>query len=320
MIISGIDHRKILREDTDFIKEFFDIVEVAYTLGFEPENNKIPCFYHNDSDPSMVLYSGTNTFHCFGCGKSGNIFNLVMDAKEIPFRDAILWIKRHRGRLERKGEIFPFTRDKKKQFYNLRELSPLLPSVFFKNLSKDDRLYLKNKKGLTSETITKFCIGKNNTKRFTIPIYYDNKLINFRLYNPDADAKMIPFRKGVGMHLFGRDELKDRKWAIFCEGEWDRIILEQNGIPSITATGGAGSFRSDWKSHFEGKSVYILFDLDEAGIRGAEKIKKALSSVTKFIKIIDIPSRFPRGTDVSDLFIKYHFTKLDFSRMLQGDL
>jgi hypothetical protein len=61
--------------------------EVAEQLGFEVNhNNMIICPFHEELEPSCWL-KGT-IYHCFGCHKTGDAFNFVMDIRDISFEDA----------------------------------------------------------------------------------------------------------------------------------------------------------------------------------------------------------------------------------------
>lgn len=53
------------------------------------EKRQVPCFYHNDSKPSMTLYFRTNTFFCFTCRKWGGPYDIIMQIKGITFKEAL---------------------------------------------------------------------------------------------------------------------------------------------------------------------------------------------------------------------------------------
>ena len=59
-----------------FIREVADksdITEVISTYCTEPNRaHKICCPFHGEKTPSLHIYDKTNTFHCFGCQKSGD--------------------------------------------------------------------------------------------------------------------------------------------------------------------------------------------------------------------------------------------------------
>ncbi len=50
------------------------------------------CLFHTERSPSMQLNDAKGTFHCFGCGASGDIVSLVMHAEGLGFAEAIRWL------------------------------------------------------------------------------------------------------------------------------------------------------------------------------------------------------------------------------------
>lgn len=55
------------------------------------------CPLHGEKTASMVLHDDTGFFHCFGCGKSGTIFNLVMEMEKVSFPEAVRELARQAG-------------------------------------------------------------------------------------------------------------------------------------------------------------------------------------------------------------------------------
>lgn len=61
------------------------------------------CPWHNggnEKDPSLVLFTRKNTWHCFGCGEGGSTIDLVMKAMGINFKDAVKQMSMTYGILE----------------------------------------------------------------------------------------------------------------------------------------------------------------------------------------------------------------------------
>ncbi len=48
------------------------------------------CPYHNERSPSFNVRPGIQRFHCFGCGESGDIFDLVRHFEQLNFTGAVL--------------------------------------------------------------------------------------------------------------------------------------------------------------------------------------------------------------------------------------
>lgn len=143
------------------------------------------------------------------------------------------------------------------------------------------------KRGLTDATMKKFLIGWDGI-RYTIPIFgEDGEIVNVRRYKPNARDhayKMISYAKGSGSaRIDGFDILKANKEILLTEGELDRRIGVQEGLPAVGHTGGAKTFKLEWAKHFEGKIVYVGYDEDAQGDAGADTVAKVLKGVAEAV-------------------------------------
>ena len=118
--------------------------------------------------------------------------------------------------------------------------------------------YLKERRGITKDTITKYMIGYDqNTNRYTIPIKDSiGNYVNVRKWK-DSTPKMISYGHGYGEgRLYPIENLMNGKnKVLICEGEWDCLLLNQNGINAVTGTTGALSWKEEWNiffKHFDG--------------------------------------------------------------------
>ena len=69
-----------------------DIVNVIgkYTqLKLSGQNYKGLCPLHSEKTPSFTVSPGKNIWHCFGCGKGGNIIDFIIEKKGLTFIEAI---------------------------------------------------------------------------------------------------------------------------------------------------------------------------------------------------------------------------------------
>jgi len=48
------------------------------------------CPFHQEKTASLKLYKGQRGYHCFGCGATGDVINLVMRYYDISFKQALL--------------------------------------------------------------------------------------------------------------------------------------------------------------------------------------------------------------------------------------
>ena len=72
----------IPQEVLDEIVARCDIVSVIneyVPLKRRGSNYQGLCPFHNEKTPSFSVSPSKQIFHCFGCGKGGNVFRFVMD-------------------------------------------------------------------------------------------------------------------------------------------------------------------------------------------------------------------------------------------------
>lgn len=64
------------------IKQSLNLIDVARHYGIEISRSGFTsCLFHNERTPSLKLYD--DHFHCFGCGKSGDVIALVAQRLNI---------------------------------------------------------------------------------------------------------------------------------------------------------------------------------------------------------------------------------------------
>lgn len=177
-------------------------------------------------------------------------------------------------------------------------------------LSKPNALrVLQDERGLTKETIREFQLGWDG-QRYTIPIRDENdRLVNVRRYKPRARAnsqKMISWGVGWGEgRVLGFDVLMDEEQqdVVLAEGELDWIIARQYGIPCVTHTSGSNVFKMEWAKWFKGKRVYVAYDEDKAGDRGALKVAQVLKGHAEGVFRVKLGTGIDGG-DITDYFTK----------------
>src|ERR1700722_8010403 len=55
------------------------------------------CPFHEEKTPSFSVHSTRQFFHCFGCGKSGDVFKFVQEREQISFPEAIRLVAEKAG-------------------------------------------------------------------------------------------------------------------------------------------------------------------------------------------------------------------------------
>jgi len=161
------------------------------------------------------------------------------------------------------------------------------------------------RRGLTLATVKRFNLGlsiENGAKWITIPHYRNGQLVNIKFRSvPPApkDFKRVAKCRSV---LFNGDCLKGRKEIFITEGELDAMTLIQEGIENVVgSTTGAGSFDPEWIDQLKNaEKVFIVYDSDESGQKGARSLAKRLGYSGCF------NIELPKGQDVNDFFNNGH--------------
>ena len=176
-----------------------------------------------------------------------------------------------------------------------------------------------NQRGIPDPIINKHKIGFNG-KGITIPVKDDSDAyVSFKYRrNPRLENKSSPKYwndSGANAQLYGVENLNIPLTSIvICEGELDCLVLEGRGIPSVTSTAGAGTFKEEWVQYFKGiHEVYICLDNDEAGRSNALKIAKLINNS----RIVTLPYMGEDGKDITDYF-KLGNKKEDFEGLIRN--
>jgi hypothetical protein len=176
---------------------------------------------------------------------------------------------------------------------------PALVDAFHENIWDVDRSYYYNRT-LEDSTIRRFRLGYFNGF-YTIPIFQDGvfKQIQMRRDSP----KLIKnYYQDIGPLLFNTDILKITSKIYITEGLIGSIVLSQNNVPAISMNIGAEGFQANWLKYFTRiKEVYLLFDNDVAGNKGAIKTASLLGM--NRCKIYNFWEYDSKGFAVDDYFI-----------------
>jgi len=139
--------------------------------------------------------------------------------------------------------------------------------------------YLLEERGFTQETIEKFKLGFKDGS-ITIPYFRDGLCLNIksRPVKPNNGAKYFR-EEDCRSILYNLDNGGKYKGSvILTEGEFDTIAYGQMGFPNVVSVpNGAEAFLDEWTDDLEQfNEVYISFDMDEAGRKGAERVAEKL--------------------------------------------
>lgn len=174
---------------------------------------------------------------------------------------------------------------------------------------------LQDQRGLEVQTIQDYELGWDG-ERYTIPIRNRaGELVNVRRYMPGMrNGKMKNIAGFGGATLYGLDVLDD-EWCVLTEGEMDKLIGRQHGFPTICTTAGSNTWQGAWSAQFKGKRVYIVYDVDAAGVSGAKKVAVSMARAGATVHIVQLPLTV-KGSDLTDYFVNQGYTAKSFQELL----
>ena len=291
------------------INQIKERIEIAQLIGdYLPlkkagKNYVTNCPFHKDDTPSFHVSPALNIFHCFGCGKSGDVITFVMEFEKVPFTEAVRILAERAGiqigRFEGENEIL----------YSIHNFAA---DFYHKELLKSPEVlgYLK-KRALTIDTIKEFKLGfapygsnflPSAKKEFKIQDLIKSGLVKnsngslkdkfflrllFPLFSPSG--RIIGFggrrlsKKGPkylnspdtpihkkGKNLYSlhhtKEQIRNTEKVLLVEGYFDFLSLYQAGIKNAVACLGT-SLTAD-QTELIGryaKEVTLFFDEDNAG-------------------------------------------------------
>lgn len=271
--------------------------------------------------PSAMFNAVEGVWNCLKNNHGGKIYALVQDLKRE--RGFNIRAEAMRGRNSNDQK---FTESRDEGLARAGKATSPLPSA--DQISQwNERLLstpkaladFTSERGISESTVIEYEIGWDG-QRYTFPIYdAEGELLNVRRYKMNASShadKMLNIPGHGTAQIYGIETLEKEHRIVLSEGETDRLLAVQIGIPTVTHTAGAQTFRAQWGPLFSGKIVFICFDNDDAGKKGRVKAKSILDNYAEAVYFIDIPLAH-RGADITDYIHKEGHSAEDFLGLMK---
>jgi len=188
-----------MSREVEQIKERLSIVDVVSSyIQIDQRGRQFVarCPFHQEKTGSFYVSPERNTYHCFGCGKGGDIFSFVQDIEGISFKE-VLPILAQKAGIVLSNIYNKESADTHGKLYDLMEKA----KTFYKeSLTDEVKKYLKER-GLTDDTINTFDIGfaKDDWRQLTT--YLGN---TFSTKDMNASGLFIETPKGFYDRFRGR--------------------------------------------------------------------------------------------------------------------
>lgn len=147
------------------VKDATDIVSVIgeyVPLKKAGSSYKGICPFHNEKSPSFMVSPTRNGFHCFGCGKGGNVITFIMEMEKMPFPEALRLLADKAGIVLPKPQENQRDQETDRVRERMQELNEFAGKFFHERLLSAEgqaaREYFKGR-GFAKEDAVKYQIG-----------------------------------------------------------------------------------------------------------------------------------------------------------------
>ncbi|GHV37534.1 DNA primase [Synergistales bacterium] len=147
--------------DARVIKERIDIVDViSDRVRLFPSGRGFLglCPFHSEKTPSFNVSREYQNYHCFGCGKGGDVFSFVMETEGLSFTEALELLADRAGVELTRAERTP----KEKGKHSLYEVMELAQKIFRSSILAPEgeaaRAYLA-RRGVSLSDASRFELG-----------------------------------------------------------------------------------------------------------------------------------------------------------------
>ncbi|MBN2237117.1 MAG: toprim domain-containing protein [Bacteroidales bacterium] len=269
------------------------------------KNNLLNCLFHEDKTASLQVYPKTNTYHCFGCGKTGDVIQFIEDYEKCSKHEAIIKAKELTGIINLPKETKPLQ--------NMQETFSKLQQSLQRSPKAKDYLQSRNI-DLTANEIgynsgtgynkMKYCIiFPLKDKQNGITSFYGRSVID----NTNSKHYYSANRKG----LYPNYPQPETTKLILTEAIIDTATILQ--IPEVTkeftilSLYGTNGLTEEHKRAISELSqlqeIILFFDGDEPGREATRKHAETLQQLKPGIKVSYVQT--PDGEDLNSLSVKY---------------
>ena len=242
------------------------------------------CPFHSEKSPSFKVDSNLR-YHCYGCGKDGDVFEFVKDIEKVSFKEAVERVQNFLGTWDESKEKVEQTfrkaidTDKTAVSFTLEQWKRFETSLWD---SREAKEWLLSERGITYETAKKLRLGfVQNIKNvageagadiadqgwIAFPSLVDNQVVSIK-FRSIKRKKPGGFARNPGMKtaLFNTDAIDPFEPLYVTEGEFDCAVLVQAGFNAISLPSAGAKLTPEMKDQLMRASIVILSgDSDETG-------------------------------------------------------
>ena len=248
------------------VKDQVKIADAVEAFGIKLNSrDKGLCPFHREKTPSFSIDRKNNIFTCFGCGETGDVITFASKMKEVEPLEAAKLL----------AEMFHIDIDDCSKRTSIKD--------YLKACIKDaDKTDYFQKRGLTKETVKKYCLGYD-VKRNAIVLPYSSELRYYQTRSISDKKFYKPTNEEAGAEpLFNRKALwgTSQEPVFIVESPLCALSIMQCGGVSVSlcGVGGANKLVKEVKSKKPNAPLVLCLDNDEPGQKATETLEKELQT------------------------------------------
>ena len=158
-VLSMVDKRLIeeIKNNTNIV----EIIGEVISLQKSGRNFLGLCPFHGEKTPSFNVVEDKQFYHCFGCGRSGDVFKFIEEYQQVSFTDAVRILAERLGiQMAEPVQSSVQPRSPHQNLYDMHEKAARFYHAILMTtkMGEEARNYLY-KRGLTDDVIKHFMIG-----------------------------------------------------------------------------------------------------------------------------------------------------------------
>ena len=308
---------KYSQEALEEMADQVDLLEYAsHTVDFVKHSGATHyavCPFHCEKTASLAVQSDDNFFHCFGCGRSGNIYTWIQLTEHLTFDQAVQKVANITN-----SDINDYVESESMSFYKLlnrlNNKKRTMVERTILNIDTDYNQKYKNEipqewldEGISAETMKKYEIRIDPySNRIVYPVrdanfqmigvkgrtrFKDYKELGIMKYMNYNKLKILDYFTGM---MQAADDVKKSGEIIIVEGLKSVMKLDQWGFHNVVSaeTSTLNEYQIELLIKMQVKNVVIAFDKD-----------------VKLKKIQDCVKLLKKFTNVYVVYDKWHLLK-----------
>jgi hypothetical protein len=159
--------------------------------------------------------------------------------------------------------------------------------------------YMTRTRGITPKVLKAAKVGWDG-RRLTFPMFQQGNLVALKTRLPQAGAQMMAWPgQGRPWPLYPEPDEAD-EWVLLVAGELDALRGRAVGLPSVSVTLGAGTWRPHWTETLRGRRIIVCFDNNERQLaRRRVRYLRAAGVSARQLDLRKLGLHDPKG-DLSD--------------------